>query len=90
MPIQRVEDEYKLLGLKLKKKEVAEGSQVDMVDHDAIKTNMSTYNVDQGNNIYQDETYNIGNKFCEIFELTTDKTISIWINEVYHGTFPKM
>lgn len=90
IPIQKLEDEYKLLKLKLKKEEIAQGSHVDFVDHDAIKTNMALYNVAEGNNIYTDNTYNIGDKFAEVFELTSDTNISIWINQVYHGTFPKI
>jgi len=90
IPIQKLEDEYKLLGLKLQKEAIADGSHVDDVDHDAIKTNMALYNVASGNNIYTDNTYNITNKFAEVFELTSENNISIWINQVYHGTFPKI
>ena len=90
IPIQKVEDEYKLLKLRLKKAEIANGSFVDDKDRDAIKTNMSLYNVAEGNNIFTDATFNITNKFVEIFELTTETTISIWINQVFHGTFPKI
>ena len=90
IPIQKLEEEYKLLGLKLRKKEIADNAMVDRVDWDAIKTNMAMYNVDKGNNVFTDQTYNIGNKFAEVFEVTAEKTISIWINEVYHGTYPKL
>jgi hypothetical protein len=67
-----------------KKDEIANGSFVDDVDHDAIKTNMALYNSAEGNNIFTDSTFNIGNKFCEVFEVTTEENISIWINQVYH------
>lgn len=75
--------------MKAKKGEIQSGTFVDDTDWEAIKTNMSLYNVAAGNNIYQDNTYQIKNRFCEVFELTSDNTISIWINQVYHGTFKK-
>jgi len=84
-----VENEYKIYWLKLKQEELTKHPYyVDYMDYDAVKMYMPYYNSSEWRNILEDNTYNITNKLMECFELYTKHTVSIWINWVFHWTFP--
>lgn len=54
------------------------------MDYEAIKINMPFFNTAEGRDITHDDTYNTKDKMFEVIEGHTEKTISIWINGIYH------
>lgn len=90
-PIQNLDREYAIYGIKVNKKEIEEkGEYVDYMDRDAIKINMPFFNNENGRDILNDDTYNIKNKMIEVFEVHTKTTISIYFNGIYKGTFKSL
>ena len=59
---------------------------VDTKDRDSIKENMVFMNLVDGKDIFEDTTYDIRNRRCEVFEVWTDTTISLYINKIFIGT----
>ena len=60
------------------------------MDYEAIKINMPFFNTSEGRDITHDDTYNTKDKMFEVVEGHTEKTVSIWINGIYHGTFEQL
>ena len=91
IPSKYVRREYGKFGLEPKLQEIEKnGSRLDEKDYEAIKINMPFYNTAEGRDITADDTYNTKDKMFEVIEWHTEKTISIWINGIYHGTFEQL
>lgn len=91
IPSTKIEDEYRIYGMKFKKDEVTEKwSYIDNVDWESVKENVPFYNNTSGRDIFDDDTFNIKDKMLEVFEVHTDRTISIWVNSIYHGTYTSL
>ena len=91
IPAKYVRREYGKFQLEPKLKEIEDkGTRLDNMDYEAIKTNMPFFNTAEGRDITHDDTYNTKDKMFEVIEWHTEKTISIWINGVYHGTYEQL
>lgn len=91
IPSKYVRREYGNLGLEPKLQEIEKnGSRLDEKDYEAIKINMPFFNTAEGRDITADDTYNTKDKMFEVIEGHTEKTISIWINGIYHWTFEQL
>lgn len=91
IPAKYVRREYGKFQLEPKIKEIEDkGTRLDNMDYEAIKTNMPFFNTAEGRDITHDDTYNTKDKVFEVIEWHTEKTISIWINGVYHGTYEQL
>lgn len=51
---------------------------------------MPFYGTDNPRDIFEDATFLIKDRFLEVIEAHTDTTISIWVNSIYHGTYPQL
>ena len=91
IPSKYVRREYGKFQLEPKIQEIEKnGTKLDEKDYEAIKINMPFFNNADGRDITKDDTYNTKDKMFEVIEGHTEKTISIWINGVYHGTFEQL
>lgn len=91
IPSKYVRKEYGKFGLEPKLKEIEEKwTKLDNMDYEAIKINMPFFNTAEGRDITHDDTYNTKDKMFEVIEGHTEKTISIWINGIYHWTFEQL
>lgn len=91
IPSKYVRKEYWKFGLEPNLKEIEDkGTRLDNMDYEAIKINMPFFNTAEGRDITHDDTYNTKDKMFEVIEWHTEKTVSIWINGIYHGTFEQL
>ena len=91
IPSKYVRREYGKFGLEPKLQEIEKNwTRLDEKDYEAIKINMPFYNTAEGRDITADDTYNTKDKMFEVIEGHTEKTISIWINWIYHWTFEQL
>ena len=91
IPAKYVRREYGKFQLEPNLKEIEEkGTRLDNMDYEAIKTNMPFFNTAEWRDITHDDTYNTKDKMFEVVEWHTEKTISIWINGIYHGTYEQL
>lgn len=91
IPAKYVRREYWKFQLEPKLEEIEKnGTRLDNMDYEAIKTNMPFFNTAEGRDITHDDTYNTKDKMFEVIEWHTEKTISIWINGIYHGTYEQL
>lgn len=91
IPSKYVRKEYWKFQLEPKLEEIEKnGTRLDNMDYEAIKINMPFFNTAEGRDITHDDTYNTKDKMFEVIEGHTEKTISIWINGIYHGTFEQL
>lgn len=91
IPSKYVRREYWKFWLEPKLQEIEKNwTRLDEKDYEAIKINMPFYNTAEGRDITADDTYNTKDKMFEVIEWHTEKTISIWINGIYHGTFEQL
>lgn len=91
IPSKYVRKEYWKFQLEPKLQEIEKnGTRLDNMDYEAIKINMPFFNTAEGRDITHDDTYNTKDKMFEVIEGHTEKTISIWINGIYHGTFEQL
>lgn len=91
IPSKYVRREYGKFQLEPKLQEIEKnGTKLDEKDYEAIKINMPFFNNADGRDITKDDTYNTKDKMFEVIEWHTEKTISIWINGIYHGTFEQL
>lgn len=91
IPSKYVRREYGKFGLEPKLQEIEKNwTRLDEKDYEAIKINMPFFNTAEGRDITADDTYNTKDKMFEVIEGHTEKTISIWINGIYHWTFEQL
>lgn len=91
IPSKYVRREYGKFGIEPKLQEIEKNwTRLDNMDYEAIKINMPFYNTAEGRDITHDDTYNTKDKMFEVIEGHTEKTVSIWINWIYHGTFEQL
>lgn len=91
IPSKYVRREYSKFNLEPKLQEIEkDGVRLDEKDYEAIKINMPFFNTAEGRDITKDDTYNTKDKMFEVIEWHTEKTISIWINGIYHWTFEQL
>lgn len=91
VPSTKLLKEYSKFQIKPDTKAIKDkGQPLDTIDYEAIKTNIPFYNNANGRDIFDDDTYNVRDKMIEVVEAHTDKTISIWFNWIYHGTYEQL
>lgn len=91
IPSKYVRREYWKYNLEPKLQEIEKNwTRLDTMDYEAIKTNMPFYNTADWRDITTDDTYNTKDKMFEVIEWHTEKTVSIWINWIFHWTFEQL
>ena len=85
VPASKIRAEYSKFQFELKEKDIVEKKDpLDNIDYEAIKTNIPFHNTSEGRDIFEDDTYTTKDKMLEVVEGHTDRSVSIWINGIYH------